>query len=107
MLSQIQSVLTSYYILIFKMNDKVFKEVANNLGLKESDVKDVYRLTLQFIKDKIEELPLKEDLTEEEFNKLKTAFILPEIGKFGCDYNTYKKIRFWYLKRGKSNDKND
>jgi len=89
------------------MNNKTYKEIANDLGLSESDVKDVFKYTWEFIRNKIESLPLKGDLTEEEFNKLKTTFMLPEIGKLGCDYNTYKSIRKWYLIKGKSNDKDD
>lgn len=78
------------------MNNKIFKEIANDLGLNESDVKDVFKYTWEFIRSKIEDLPLKSDLTEEEFNKLKTTFVLPEIGKLGCEYNTYKGIRNGY-----------
>lgn len=89
------------------MNNKIFKEIANDLGLNESDVKDVFKYTWEFIRNKIEDLPLKSDLTEEEFNKLKTTFVLPEIGKLGCEYNTYKGIRNGYKTKRKSNDKDD
>ena len=88
------------------MKTNIYKEIADDLGLTESDVKDVFKYTWEFIRNKIESLPLKEDLTEEEFNKLKTTFMLPEIGKLGCEYNTYKGIRKSYLNR-KSNDKDD
>lgn len=86
------------------MKNNIYREIAEDLGLNESDVKDVFRLTCEFIRNKIESLPLMEDLTEEEFNKLKTTFVLPEIGKLGCDYNTYKSIRKYYLQKRKSND---
>jgi hypothetical protein len=89
------------------MNNKIYKEIASDLGLNESDIKDVFKYTWEFIRKKIEELPLKEDLTEEEFNNLKTTFMLPEIGKLGCDYNTYRSIRKSYLLKQKSNVEND
>ena len=88
------------------MNNKIFKGIADDLGLNESDVKDVFKYTWEFIRNKIESLPLKEDLTEEEFNKLKTTFVLPEIGKLGCEYATYNSIKKKYKNR-KSNDKDD
>ena len=75
------------------MRDKVFKEVADSLGFDEGVVKDVFMITWEFIKSKTEELPLKSEMTEDEFNKLKASFSLPKLGKFGCDYQSYLKNR--------------
>lgn len=84
------------------MKNKIFKEVADSLGYDEEVVKDVFMKTFEFIKMKIEELPLKTEMTEDEFNKLKTSFNLPKLGKFGCDYKTYNKL----IKRHKNREKN-
>ena len=94
-----QSLLIFYYTLILKMNNRIFKELSQDLGLNESDIRDVYKFTFEFIKNTIESLPLMSELTEDEFKKMKTTFILPELGKLGCDYKTYKNIRSWYLKK--------
>lgn len=47
----------------------------------------------KFIKVSIENLPLKEDLTEEQFNKLKTNFNIPKLGKLHCTWEEYKKTK--------------
>jgi isopenicillin N synthase-like dioxygenase len=49
-------------------------------------VKYVYRAYWGIIKNKIETLPLKDDLTEEDFKQLKTFFNLPQLGKLTCTY---------------------
>lgn len=73
--------------------EKVYKQVALELGLDESDVKEAYQLYWNFFRKSIESLPLKEDLTEEEFLKLKTSFNIPYLGKFSCTYDRYLRMR--------------
>ena len=87
--------------------EKVYKEVALKLGLNESDVKEAYQLYWNFFRKSIESLPLKEDLTEEEFNALKTNINIPSLGKFNCTYNRYLggKERFKYIKHIKNGNK--
>ena len=53
------------------------------------------------IKTTIEALPLKEDLTEEEFSKLRTNFNIPSLGKLSCTLNKYKgtKSRFKLIEK--------
>ena len=89
------------------MKSNVFKEVADSLGYDEKIVKDVFDLTWDFIKEKIVALPLKDtDYTQEEFDKLKTSFKLPGLGKFGCSYESYlKKKKQFKRKRDDKDDK--
>ena len=49
-----------------------------------------YKVYWEFIKKKIEELPLKEPLTEQEFSKLRKSFNIKGIGKLYCTYDTWK-----------------
>lgn len=71
--------------------NNIYKEVSDNLGFEEDVVRDVFVTTWEFIKDKIAELPLKDtDYSEDEFNKLRTSFNLPGLGKLGCSYRSYK-----------------
>lgn len=78
-----------------KTSEQVYKEitkqVAKDLKLPEVAVLTAYNSFWKFIKDKIEELPLKEDITEEEFEKLRTSFNVPSLGKI---YTTYKRVDF-------------
>lgn len=73
--------------------NKIYKIVALKLGLNINEVKEAYQLYWNFFRKHIETLPLKSDLSEEEFNKLRTSFNVPSIGKFSCTYKRYIKIK--------------
>ena len=75
--------------------------------MPEKVVKETYKAYWMFIKDTIESLPLKEDMSEEEFDKLRTNFNVPSLGKLICTFDKYKKIKrqFEYIKRIKKYDK--
>ena len=55
--------------------------VANKLELPQEVVKEAYESYWKFIRQIISELPLKDELSEEEFNRLRTNFNIPSIGK--------------------------
>lgn len=71
----------------------VCKIVAKELNIPEEVVRAAYVSSWEFIKSTIREIPLKTDMTEEEFSKYKTNFNLPSLGKFYCNYKRYKSIR--------------
>jgi hypothetical protein len=77
---------------MLKLND-IYRKAALKLGLKESDIKEAYNLYWEYFRRSIESLPLKEDLNEEDFSKLKTSFNVPSLGKFYCTYDRYKRIK--------------
>lgn len=73
------------------------KEALSNLSKElnipiETPIK-IYKAYWRFIKSKIEELPLKEELDQESFNKLKTNFNLSNLGKLSCTYSRYKIVK--------------
>lgn len=72
---------------------EIIKRVAARLELSEQVVEKTYKAFWLFIRQKISELPLKDNLTEEEFNKLRTNFNLPSLGKLSCDYERYEKVK--------------
>ena len=74
--------------------------MATELGLPESLVRNTYKAYWQFIRQSIQELPLKEDLKEEEFCQLNTNFNIPSLGKLCCTIDRYKgvKKKFQYIK---------
>lgn len=88
------------------MQSKYLK-VAKELGIEEEVVKKAYLSFWEFIRNTIQELPLKEDLTEEQFKQLRTNFNIPSIGKLSCTYERYLGIkeRFKYIKKLKENVK--
>lgn len=85
--------------------------VANKLELPREVVKEAYESYWKYIRCTISELPLKNDLSEEEFNKLRTNFNVPSLGKLSCTYPRYKAIkdRYKYINKIKNdyNNKED
>lgn len=85
--------------------------IANKLELPREVVKEAYESYWKYIRCTISELPLKDDLSEEEFNKLRTNFNIPSIGKLSCTYSRYKAIkdRYKYINKIKNdyNNKED
>lgn len=71
----------------------LYKKVSEELNIPVEVVKAAYLSYWRFIKETIQELPLKEDLSEEEFSKLKTNFNIVSLGKLSCNYDRYKKVK--------------
>ena len=72
-------------------------------------VKEAYESYWKFIREHIKALPLKEDLSKEEFDKLRTNFNIPSLGKIHCTYDRMLgvKKRLLYLQKLKSEIIND
>ena len=79
--------------------EQIVDIVAKELELPVDLVKNTYRAYWQFIRDTIQELPLKEDISEEDFSKLKTNFNVPSLGKLTCTRDRFigMKKRFGYI----------
>lgn len=79
--------------------EQILNKVADELELSISLVRNTYKAYWQFIRETIQELPLKEDITEEEFLKLNTNFNIPSLGKLTCTIDKYRgvKKRFEYI----------
>ena len=71
----------------------IINKVSEELNLPKDLVENTYKAYWNFIKDTIEELPLKTELTQKEYNKLKTNINIPSLGKLHCTYNRYIGIR--------------
>lgn len=78
------------------MYNTIIDKVAKELDLDSSLVRKVYKNYWLCIREHIKSLPLKEDLSEEEFNSLITNFNIPSLGKLHCTYDKYKKIKKSY-----------
>lgn len=75
---------------------EILNRVADKLGLPIEVVKEAYESYWEYIRHTISELPLKDDLSEEEFGELRTNFNIPSIGKLSCTYPRYKAIKDRY-----------
>ena len=80
---------------------EAIKQVSIELGLPPKVVKEAYESLWTFIRNNIKALPLKEDLSKEEFDKLRTNFNIPSIGQLSCTYDRMigVKKRFEHLRR--------
>ena len=77
--------------------DKVSKE----LDISVEVVDAAYKSYWEFIKQTIQSLPLNDDISEEDFTKLRTNFNIPSLGKLTCTFDRMVgvKKRFKYIKR--------
>jgi hypothetical protein len=78
----------------------IFNEVAKELNIPVEVVNRAYKSYWEFIRKTIQDLPLKDDLTEDDFSKIRTNFNIPSIGKLCCTYDKMlrTKQRFEYIK---------
>lgn len=76
--------------------NEIIAEVAESTHLDKHLVDKVYRAYWRMVKTHIVSLPLKEDLTEEEFKKIRPNVNIPSIGKLYVTYDRYKKIKEVY-----------
>ena len=81
--------------------DKVSKE----LDISVEVVDAAYKSYWEFIKQTIQSLPLNDDISEEDFTKLRTNFNIPSLGKLTCTFDRMVgvKKRFKYIKRLREN----
>lgn len=75
------------------------KRISRELTLPEKCVENTYKAYWTFIKETISQLPLKNDLTKEEFNKLRTNFNIPNLGKLSCTYKRWSGVQKHYKKK--------
>jgi len=74
------------------LND-VFKIVSDDVGLSKAEVEKIYKAYWKAIREHITSIPLKEDLTEEEFEDYRPNVNIPSIGKLYVTFDKYKKRR--------------
>lgn len=80
--------------------EKLCKEYSQQSGMPFEDVKEIYRLYFEFMRDIIREYDVTGDYTKEELKNAFPRFSLPGIGQFEADY-----IR--YLRNKKEKEKHD
>ena len=71
--------------------DEIIATVAGELGLPKGLVDKTYRAYWKGIREHITALPLKEDLTDEEFMKLQPNVNIPSIGKLNVTLDRYHR----------------
>lgn len=74
----------------------IIGKVSSELNLPAKLVDRTYRAFWLFINQSIQSLPLKEDISEEDFAKLKTNFNIPSLGKLSCTYDRMMGVKARY-----------
>ena len=79
------------------MNSKeIIQTVSKKLNIPYEVVNKAYSSYWEFVKTTIEKLPLKDDLSEEQFSQLRTNFNVPSLGKLNCTYERMLGIKQKY-----------
>ena len=83
----------------------IIGKVSQEMGLPPEVVDTAYKSYWKFIRQTIQSLPLKDDISEEDFTKLRTNFNIPSLGKLTCTFDRMMgvKKRFKYIKRLREN----
>ena len=83
------------------MNKDILNNVSRTLGISPDVIEKVYKAYWSYIKTTIEALPLKDNLNEEEFLKLRTNFNVPSLGKLYVTWNRFVgcKKRYELIKK--------
>ena len=71
--------------------DEIIATVAGELGLPKGLVDKTYRAYWRVVREHITSLPLKKDLTDEEFLKLQPNVNIPSIGKLNVTLDRYQR----------------
>ena len=79
----------------------IISKVSEELNLPKEVVDKTYKAFWLFINKTIKSLPLKDNLSEEDFAKLRTNFNIPSLGKLTCTYDRMLGIkkRFEFIKQ--------
>lgn len=71
----------------------IIDKVSKDTGISVKVVDKAYKAFWSYIRNSIQELPLKEELTEFEFLTLRPNFNIPSLGKITCTYSRYKGVK--------------
>ena len=76
--------------------DDIIAEVAKETGLPKGLVDRTYKSYWKVIRQHVESLPLKEELSDDEFNKLQPNVNIPSIGKLYVTLDRYRRVKKHY-----------
>ena len=85
--------------------NEIIAKVSTELNLPEDLVRKTYSEYWSYIRNTIEDLPLKNDLTQTDFSELRTNINVPSLGKINCTYERYvgMKKRLNIIKKIRNN----
>lgn len=80
---------------------EIIQKVSEDTEISVKVVDKAYKAFWSYIRNSVQELPLKEELTETEFLSLRPNFNIPSLGKLCVSYDRYKgvKAKFEHIKK--------
>lgn len=80
---------------------EIIYKVSEDTGIPVEVVNKAYKAFWSYIRNSVQELPLKGELTETEFLSLRPNFNIPSLGKLCVSYDRYKgvKAKFEHIKK--------
>lgn len=82
------------------MNIKdIYKKVAKETGIPVNVVEKTYKAYWRAVREHISSLPLKENLSKEEFLALKSNVNIPSLGKFYVTLDRYMRLSKFFKSR--------
>lgn len=72
---------------------EIVAEVSRETGCSKTFVDKVYKAYWMTIRNYIKSLPLKEDLTDEEFMQLRPNVNIPSLGKLNVTLDRYRRMK--------------
>ena len=78
--------------------EEIITQVSKETGIPRRIVDRTYRAYWRAIREYITSLPLKEELTDEEFLKLKPNVNIPSLGKLNVTLKRYRRVKSTYNK---------
>ena len=76
--------------------EDIYLKVSQETGIPVKIVNKTYRAYWKAVREHVSSLPLKEDLTEEQFKELQPNVNIPSIGKLHVTYDRYRKVKSVY-----------
>ena len=76
--------------------EEIYKKVSKDTGIPLAIVRKTYKAYWRAIREHISSLPLKENLSEEEFSALQPNVNIPSLGKFNVTLDRYIKMRNFF-----------
>lgn len=76
--------------------NEIIKKVSEQTGISEKIVGGTYRAYWRAIREHVVSLPLKRDLSDEEFMELQPNINIPSIGKLHVTFDRYQRIKKSY-----------
>jgi hypothetical protein len=85
---------------------EIVDKVSTDTGIPAEVVDKAYKAFWSFIRNSVQELPLKGELSETEFLSLRPNFNIPSLGKLTCTYPRYLgvKEKFNHIKKLRKNE---